>query len=388
LRIGLVVPHIFMQDAILPKVIFSPGEQALLLADGLVAAGHQVKLFTPGPVTTTAQNIVTDNRLFDAELAGRNDTPIDLLKKHPLTFITLARQLQAELIAKAYQAANNGELDIVHIYTNEEELAMTFAQFCNKPVVFTHHDPFNFLVIYKSIMPKYKHLNWLSMSIAQRQGMPEDTNWLANIYHGLPIDRYSFYPKSSNEAYIVFIGRIIEAKGLHLAIDALKHYNSQISGRPKLKLKIAGKHYSGSGKDNYWQNQIVPRLDDPNIEYLGFVNKLSDKQQLLGNATAVIVPSLFDEPFGIVCIESLACGTPVIGLDSGALPEIIEHGLTGAMVHKSDDEVQISQKLSEAITTASGLSRQSCRDQFESRFTLETMVNQHLSAYGQLGTPK
>src|SRR5688572_29898647 len=121
LTIGIVVPHIFMHRDILPHVIFSPGHLARGLAEGLQALGAQVTLFSPGPADTLVKNVTADMGNFEQELAGRGDGYVDLLKKHPFTFITLARQVQSELIAKAFAAANAGELDLVHIYTNEED---------------------------------------------------------------------------------------------------------------------------------------------------------------------------------------------------------------------------------------------------------------------------
>jgi hypothetical protein len=165
LRVGIVVPHIFMQESILPKVIFSPGQLAIDLAEGLTSLGIDVTLFSPGPVKTKVKNVTANLSNFKTELAARGDSYIDLLKKHPLTFISLARQVQSELIAMAYKMANDEKLDIVHIYTNEEDIALPFAQLCAKPVVFTHHDPFNFLVTYKNVFSKYSELNCLQIPI-------------------------------------------------------------------------------------------------------------------------------------------------------------------------------------------------------------------------------
>src|SRR5690348_15966568 len=106
LKIGLVVPHIFLHKDILPHVIFSPGRLAIRLAEGLQDLGAEVTLFSPGPVDTSVKTITADLSYFERELAGRGDTYLDLLKKHPFTFITLARQVQAEVIAKAYAMAN------------------------------------------------------------------------------------------------------------------------------------------------------------------------------------------------------------------------------------------------------------------------------------------
>jgi glycosyltransferase involved in cell wall biosynthesis len=386
LRIGIVVPHIFMHREILPHVIFSPANLALELTEGLQAAGAAVTLFTPGPVDSSATNVTADLQYFEQELEGRGDSYTDLLKKHPFTFITLARQIQSELIAKAYKMANDDQLDIVHIYTNEEDIALPFAALCTKPVVFTHHDPFNFMVKYKNVFPKYTQLNWISMSYAQRNGMPHGTNWVGNVYHGLPENGLVPLKNPTND-YIAYLGRIIQPKGLHLAIQAITKYNQQATA--KLKLKIAGKHYAGHKKDTYWQAQIVPLLDDPNIEYVGFVGPEA-RQSFLGNARALMVPSLFEEPFGLVTIEALACGTPVIGLDSGAIPEVISEGVSGFVVPKklladgSLDTETVTNSLASAIASVAQIDRGACRHAFEERFTAKRMCQEHLAVYRQL----
>jgi glycosyltransferase involved in cell wall biosynthesis len=365
LRIGLVVPHIFLHKDILPHVIFSPGRLAIQLAEGLQKLGADVTLFSPGPIDTTVKTIIADLSYFERELAGRGDSYLDLLKKHPFTFITLARQVQSELIAKAYAMANAGELDIVHVYTNEEDTAMPFAALCQKPVVFTHHDPFNFLVKYKNVFPKYKRLNWVSMSLAQRKNMPPDTNWVANVYHGLPEDEFAF--NDSPGDYIAFMGRLIKPKGAHVAIAAAKQAG--------VKLKIAGKHYSGE-KDKYWHEFIEPEIDGNQIDYVGFLRG-TERQAFLANAHALLAPSVFDEPFGMVMIEALACGTPVIGLRSGAIPEVIEDGKTGFVVDDPAD-------LAAAIQKVSVIDRRTCRAEFEQRFMLERMCDEHVKAYSRL----
>lgn len=380
-RVALVVPHIFMHRDILPNVIFSPGTLALDLAQNLPNHEIDLTLFTPGPIDTTVKNINADMSYFEAELAGRGDTYLDLLKKHPFVFISLARQVQSELIAKAFAAANNDEYDIVHIYTNEEDIALPFAKLCKKPVVFTHHDPFNFLVKYKNTFPKFKELNWLSISIAQRKSMPSGTNWIGNIYHGLDQNKFKPFTDNNDSDYIAFIGRIIKPKGLHLAIDAVNKYNQ--TSNKKIKLKIAGKHYADDSKDNYWNEEILPKLSDE-IEYVGFIKDTKQKNEFLGNAKAMIIPSIFDEPFGMVMIESLASGTPLIGLDSGAIPEIIIDKKNGILVNKSESDNDTINQLVDAIKNIDTINQQTCRDDFESRFTINRMCLEHAILYRQL----
>ena len=443
MKVGLVVPHIFMHKDILPSVIFSPAELALSLAEGIDSDQTEIILYTPGPTDTKVKNITADLGKFEEELKGRGDSYLDLLKKHPFTFVTLARQVQSEIIARAYQDANDDKLDIVHIYTNEEDTALPFAKLCNKPVLFTHHDPFNFLVKYKNVFPKYPELNWISMSYAQRKGMPENTNWVANIYHGIDENVFTPTDNPSND-YIAYVGRIIKPKGLHLAIDAIKQYNKQAGAN--LKLKIAGKHYSGHKKDKYWQEEIKPRLGE-DIEYLGYISNKEKKREFLANAKALIVPSIFEEPFGLVLIEALACGTPVIGLNSGAIPEIIQDSKNGLLINKKFkvadsiapaiqnlsvlgdelsetksllseggvsndtpseetsfltaqarlkrqvlycggykllDQKLVANNLATAIKNVDSISRQTCREDFLERFTAKRMCQEHLNLYKRL----
>lgn len=370
-----------MHRDILPGVIFSPGVLALDLARQLGNNDIDVTLLTPGPTDTNVTNITADLTYFEQELAGRGDSYLDLLKKHPFTFISLARQVQSEIIARAYDMANNDELDIVHVYTNEEDIALPFAKLCKKPVVFTHHDPFNFLVKYKNIFPKYKDVSWISLSRSQRKGMPSDTNWVGNIYHGLAPDNLQPTIHPSND-YVAYLGRIIEPKGVHIAIQAVKTYNKTAS--QPLTLKIAGKHYSGDTKDTYWQTYIEPELGDT-IEYVGHIKSDESKQTFLGNAKALIVPSTFDEPFGMVTIESLACGTPVIGLDRGATPELITNDENGIIV-PYDDDVQAANDIATALVSIDSISRKACRDSFEARFTSQRMASEHADLYRRLTT--
>lgn len=381
MKIALVLPHIFMSEELFANAIFAPGHLVIDLAIELTKLGIDVTFFSPGYRIIGLKNVNADLSLFEEELKERSDTYMDLLKKHPAVFSTLARQVQTELISQAYSMANEGKFDLVHIYGNEEELALIMAQFCQKPVVFTHHEPFNFLVKYRSIFPKYKYLNWISISHSQRKSNP-DGNFIANIYHGIPESRFNFH--ESHKDYFAYFGRIVENKGVHLAIAAAK--------KAGVRLKIAGKHYSGFGKEEYWSNRIEPELDDK-VEYVGFLKTDKEKEEFLGNAKALLVPSIWDEPFGMVNIEALACGTPVIATDIGAIPEIIKNGKSGFLVTVKKlqsetkdvfDEKQIIHELAEAIKNIHQINRHECRTEFEKNFTSSRMAEEHFATYAKL----
>lgn len=371
-----------MHDDILSSAIFSPGKLAIGLAEGLQKLGHEVTLFSPKYTSKKVKNIHADLSYFEWELDQRKDTYTSLLKKHPLTFITLARQAQAELIAKAFELANDNKFDLVHVYTNEEDLALIFARFCKKPVLFTHHDPYNFLAKYRNSFYKHPELNYISVSLSQRSSMPANTNFIGNVYHGIAGDQFKFAGKE-NQDYIAYLGRIIKPKGVHLAIQACKQAG--------IKLKIAGKHYSDESNDKYWSEVIEPEIDSENVEFVGFLSKNEQLQEFLSKAKALIIPSIFEEPFGMVMIEALACGTPLIGLDSGAIPEVILNNQNGILVKKVFDanllnEQKTAENLSRAISKIYKIDRKACRADFEKRFTLNRMCEEHEAIYKHIIT--
>ncbi|MEI6886620.1 MAG: glycosyltransferase [bacterium] len=383
-----------MHKDIINHVIFAPGTLAIDLVTKLQRLGHEIVFFTPkyelkisskrGQNNGRIINVNSDFSFFEQELKDREYGYIELLNKHPLTFITLARQVQSELIAKAIEYANDDKVDILHFFTNEEELALTFSRFSTKPTVFTHHEPFNFLTKYRSEFSKYPNLNWISISKSQQKTAPKEMNFVGNVYNGIDKDVYK--PNlSKNQKYFAYFGRIIEAKGVHLAIKACIKAN--------VELKIAGKHYESLGKDTYWDNVIKPYLDNENIKYVGFLNTIESKQEFLSNAKALIMPSVWEEPFGMVAIESLASGTPVIGLNSGAIPEIIDNKQNGYLVKKyiktsdknnSLDEDKIVNEITKSIKNIGSIDREKCRISFEESFTLDKMALSYLKIYSKL----
>jgi glycosyltransferase involved in cell wall biosynthesis len=426
LRIALLVPHIFMQDELLKSTVFSPGTIALDLANGLSKLGHDVTIFTPTSIEKSLRskdmtmscpnNITADYSLIQKELNSRGYDIHTLMQKHPLTYYTLARQLQAEIIAKAFEMANQDKFDIVHVWINEEDLALNFAKLCNKPIVFTHHDPFNFLTRYRTSMWKYKNLNWISISQSQRNTLSygqdsilsqcSDFTWIANIYHGCnPLCKKNEISPPDKRKYFAYLGRIVEPKGVHLAIKAALKYQHYVRTvvraehcsaptRSVPSLKIAGKHYSSDKKASYWEKQIKPFIDNKNIEYVGFIKNKKDKKEFLSNAKALIVPSTFDEPFGMIIIEALSCGTPIIGLDNGAIPEVIEDGVNGFIARTvvqtgqspvpTIDEEKTVDSLVDAMKKIDQINPDDCYKTFINKFTVERMVKEYEKIYESL----
>jgi glycosyltransferase involved in cell wall biosynthesis len=186
------------------------------------------------------------------------------------------------------------------------------------------------------------------------------------VYNGVPMEIYKFEGAVKPSAPLVFLGRIEPIKGTHLAIDV-----AQRSGVP---LVIAGN--IPDEHQEYFQTQIAPRLDGGSITYVGPVND-SEKNSLLGRARAFLMPILWDEPFGIVMAEALACGTPVIGLNRGSVPEVVAHGVTGFVCSDVNEMVQ-------AVSRVDQLDRAASRARAEAMFTENTVVEGFLKIYRHL----
>ena len=189
------------------------------------------------------------------------------------------------------------------------------------------------------------------------------------IYNFVDLSQYDFSPKVAGDAPLLFLSRIERIKGAHIAIAACRQ-----AGR---RLIVAGNHAEDDSDNGvYWREQILPELDRPGVEYVGAVN---DKQKngLLGQAAALIVPVQWEEPFGIVFAESLACGTPVISCPRGALPEIVREGVDGFLV-------QTVSEAAYAIGRLGDLRRADCRTRAETHFSKDVIVAQYEMLYGRL----
>ncbi|QQR93467.1 glycosyltransferase [bacterium] len=426
LRIALVVPHIFMQNGFEETLIFAPGKLAIDLARNLSKLGVEVHFFTPdlqipevenynvdlnkfyeiasektnnhfNPSDSFPKGAINQNDILDYSQKQKLELLQEFLKKHPLTCITLSRQVLTELISKAYELGNFGEFDLIHFFTAEEEIAPAFAKLSKVPVCFTHHEPFDFLAKYKSQFEKYKDLNWISISNSQQKSLPQG-NFIANVYNGfdnefdfenqrqnLPSSHLvqSHLPigKDNKDIDLLYIGRIIKPKGVSLAVKLAEKYN--------LKLKIVGKYYSGFGNDNYFEEEIKPFLSQ-DIEYLGYISGLKTKSELMARSKCLIMPSIWEEPFGMVMIEAMSVGTPVLGLDSGSIPEVIKNDVSGIVVEKkmSDpfhmDEIGIVDWLYDGFQKVVKLDSEKVYEHYKQNFTVEKMAKGYLEVYERL----
>jgi glycosyltransferase involved in cell wall biosynthesis len=200
----------------------------------------------------------------------------------------------------------------------------------------------------------------ISISNKQRESLAW-ANWQATVYHGVPAEMYRLREKPGT--YLAFLGRISPEKRVDHAIEIAK--------RVEMPLKIAAK-VDRADKD-YFEAVIAPLLCDPLVEFVGEIGE-TEKDEFLGNAYALLFPVDWPEPFGLVMIEAMACGTPVIACPRGAVPEVIEHGQTGFLIEGLQDAV-------EAIRCVQQLSRKGCREVFEKRFTAARMAHHYVAVF-------
>jgi len=200
-----------------------------------------------------------------------------------------------------------------------------------------------------------------------RQGRAGGGTWKA-IHNGVRLDTYTFRPSVASDAPLVFLSRIERLKGAHVAIE--------IARRTGRRLVIAGNHGSDGEDGRYWADEVRPHLGKQGIEYVGSVDD-TRKNELLGSAAALVVPIEWDEPFGIVFAEALACGTPVISRPRGSLPEIVRHGVDGYLVSDVDEACA-------AVERLPAIDRRECRLRAETMFSAGTVAGQYEALYHQL----
>lgn len=338
MRIALVAP---LFEAVPPKYYGGTERVVATLADELVQAGHRVTLFASGESQTAADLVVCVPRSL--RLAGISD--------HLGSTLCMMREVHRQA----------DDFDIIHFHIDLLPQAM-FLSLVHKCLTTLHGrlDLPDFLPFYAA----HPEMPLVSISHAQRQPMPASANWLANIPHGLPAKTCPFNPEGGD--YLAFLGRISPEKRPDRAI--------QIAKMAKVPLKIAAK-VDRVDRD-YYEQEIKPLLDCPLIDYIGEISE-HEKGAFLGKARALLFPIDWPEPFGLVMIESLSVGTPVIAWRRGSVPEVLADGASGIIVESIEEAVA-------AVHSAKNISRAGVRREFERRFTAARMAADYVAAYRKL----
>jgi glycosyltransferase involved in cell wall biosynthesis len=336
MKIAQVAP---LWESVPPKCYGGTERIVSYLTEELVRLGHDVTLFASGDSVTTAKlEPIYPQALRLARGLCCREAPI---------FLQLERAF----------GAKSDQFDIIHSHV--DIMGFSFARRCRTPVVTTLHGRLDLHELVPNF-EEFPEMPVISISNAQRRPLGW-INWLETVYHGLPADLYSFHPEPGK--YLAFLGRISPEKRPDHAIALAKEVG--------IPLRIAAK--VDPVDREYFATQIEPLLDHPLVEYVGEITD-DEKNDFLGDAYALICPYDWPEPFGIVLIEALACGTPVLAYRRGSSPEVIEHGTTGIIC----DEVS---QLRSGLELMSTIDRRICRESFDRRFTVERMVQDYLKVY-------
>ena len=262
------------------------------------------------------------------------------------------------MLERVYQ--RSADFDFLHCHLDYYPFSLFSRQ--KTPFVTTLHGRLD-LPEHQPVFEAFSHIPVVSISASQRRPLPQ-ANWVRTVHHGLP--EKLLMPKPVKPSYFAFLGRIAPEKGIDRAIRIAQHCG--------VKLKVAAK--VDNVDREYFDEQIEPMMKSADVEYIGEIND-NEKSEFLSGAIALLVPIDWPEPFGLVMIEAMACGTPVIAFNRGSVPEVIDDGLTGFIVEDINGAIG-------AVDRLGHLSREKIRRRFEERFTARRMAQDYLSVYRSL----
>jgi len=346
-RIAQVVS---LQESIPPRGKNGLEFMVYYLTEELVRRGHDVTLFATKDSKTSARLIpVVSYPASRKYIYGWNSTNY--------AFAGMVKACEMEK-----------EFDIVHAHIGSS--AYYFANLVNIPIVETIHSPVSgsknpkkqrslIDIYWQDATKRRDSIYHVFVSKNQKDNSKLERN-VSVVHNGIDLDKFSF--RKNPKDYFVYLGYITEDKGAHIA--------ARVSKKANVKLKLAG---SCSGCKDYFREKVKPYLKKGKIEYMGAVNP-KERNMLLGGAKAILVPLQWEEPFGLVMIEAMACGTPVIGFDRAAVPEVVIDKKTGFVVKDEKDMARAIKKIGE-------IKREDCRNHVEKYFTVQKMADEYEKVY-------
>ena len=338
MRIAEVAP---LYESVPPKYYGGTERVVSYLTEELVRQGHEVTLFASGDSETNAKLVAACQRSLRLDKRCQNQ-----MAHH---FVMLERLSE--------RAA---DFDIIHFHIDYLHFPLSRRERITQ--VTTLHGRLDILDLVP-LYQEFQDMPVISISNAQREPLPW-ANWQGTVYHGLPRDLYRFRPEAGR--YLAFLGRISPEKRVDRAIE--------IAEQVGMPLKIAAK--VDRVDQDYFDSVIAPLLDNRLVEFVGEIGD-AEKDEFLGGAYALLFPIDWPEPFGLVMIEAMACGTPVVAYRGGAVPELVEPGHTGFIVENMENAVEAVQRVAE-------LSRKRCREVFEKRFTAKRMAHDYAQQFEHL----
>jgi glycosyltransferase involved in cell wall biosynthesis len=339
MRIGVIAPPFI---SVPPKAYGGTELFVAHLTSGLHARGHRVTLYANG-----------ESRV-SCELKWRY--------RHSQWPIAAGCDAQLKGSDHAAWAIHDAARfsDVLHI---NDTVAVPFTTFVDKPVVMTLHHPHE--PDLSAVYERYPLIQYVCIS--EHQARHEQMPNMSVVHHGIPLSDYQY--RSRKGDYLLFLGRMAPCKGPALAID--------VARRAGLPLKLAGEIQPYFR--TYWENDVLPNIDGEEIQYVGEADK-AWKNELLSHARALLFPIQWNEPFGLVMIEAMACGTPVIALPFGSVPEVVRDGVSGWICR---DVAEMAER-----ATSPSIDATSCRDWAEEHFSLDHMVDHYLEIYEHAAGPR
>jgi glycosyltransferase involved in cell wall biosynthesis len=338
MRIAQVAP---LTEAIPPKLYGGTERVVHWLTEELVALGHDVTLFASGDSLTSAKLDAAWPRALRLDGSVRDPNALHMM-----------------MLERVRRRHN--DFDLLHFHLDYYPFSLFSRQ--STPFVTTLHGRLD-LPEHQPVFTEFASVPVVSISNSQRRPLPQ-ARWMRTIHHGLPAELLT--PRPVEPRYLAFLGRIAPEKGIDRAIHIAQHCG--------IPLRIAAK-VDVTDRD-YFAERIEPLLSSSDVEYIGEISD-KDKSEFLSGAIALLVPIDWPEPFGLVMIEAMACGAPVIAFNRGSVPEIVEDGLTGFIV---EDEIGAVG----AVDRLASLPRDRIRKRFEERFTARRMAQDYLSVYRSL----
>ncbi|HTN26393.1 MAG TPA: glycosyltransferase family 4 protein [Burkholderiales bacterium] len=340
MRIAQVAP---LYESVPPKLYGGTERVVSYLTEELVRQGHEVTLFASGDSITKAH------------LVAACDQSLRLDKR---CVAELAHHML--LLERVFQRAE--QFDVIHFHVDYLHFPLSRRQpYAQLTTLHGRLDIPDLVPLYE----EYDDMPLVSISNAQREPLPW-ANWLTTVYHGLPENLYR--PRTAPGTYLAFLGRVCPEKRVDRTIE--------IARRTGIPLRIAAK--IDPVDQDYYEKEIVPLLDDASddVEFVGEIGE-AQKDEFLGHACALLFPIDWPEPFGLVMIEAMACGTPVIAYRNGSVPEVLEDGRTGFVVNGMQAAI-------DAVSRVREISREECRKVFEERFSVRRMARDYVRVYERL----
>jgi glycosyltransferase involved in cell wall biosynthesis len=338
MRIAQVAP---LFESVPPKMYGGTERVVSYLTEELLAQGHEVSLYASGDSVTRARLVPGSPSALRLDPTCR-----DALARHVVMLEQLLR--------------DRDQFDVIHFHL--DYLSFAVARHYGLTQCTTLHGRLDAPET-SAIFREFGDMPVVSISQAQQRPLPH-AHWIGNVPHGLPVDLHAFHPEPGK--YLAFLGRVSPEKRLDQAIE--------IATRLGVVLRVAAK--VDKADRDYYVHKIAPLLHNPYVEFIGEISE-AEKGEFLGGAQALLFPIDWPEPFGLVLIEALACGTPVVAYRRGSVPEIITDGETGFLVENADQAVAAVQRLSD-------ISRAHCRQVFEAHFTADRMAADYVQLYDGL----